>query len=497
MKPHSLQFKFLTFMLLLTVLLGVLSGWYASRLSRDVLEGELIERGKSLAKSLAYTSKYGLFTEDPVILKDLLDGVMEENYVDAARVYNESGNLLAERVRSPSIVARSGQIRGIWSDFVSSQGEVGVYRLPPTLSGEVEYEIWAAIETKGSIRSVGSPSFEDFLNVRPKELAQKRHGAAMIGISSKRVDEGLKPFLRFIVILTGLIIVVGSALSIYFTRRILHPIGEIARSATEIAEGNLRQRIEVTTQDEVGSLIRLFNRMVDALRERDEKLQTNYQELQKVNQLLQVQAGELEAFVYTVSHDLKSPLVTQHGYATLLVNSLSGRIGEKERHYLDRIIANAEQMEQLIKDLLELSRIGRVKGPLEELDVSKIIGETFLRLEGTLGERKIEFLPAASFPKRWGDRVRLEQIFLNLIGNAVKFTANQPSPKIEVGVLQQNGQEPEFFVRDNGIGIDAAHHERIFEIFQRLNEIQSEGTGIGLALVKRAVEEAGGKIRVA
>jgi PAS domain S-box-containing protein len=207
---------------------------------------------------------------------------------------------------------------------------------------------------------------------------------------------------------------------------------------------------------------------------------------------LEDQNAELERFVYTVSHDLKSPLITVKGFVGHL--GKSARAGNWERFDADlaRVGKAAEKMRQLLDDLLQLSRVGRVANPPRDTSVAAAAGEALQQLAGPVAARGATVTVQSDMPAVHADPARLTEVFVNLIGNAVKFMVGQPRPCVEVGFRRADGA---FYVSDNGIGIDPAYHSRVFTLFERLDPA-SEGTGVGLAIVKRIVEVHGGRIWV-
>jgi signal transduction histidine kinase len=205
--------------------------------------------------------------------------------------------------------------------------------------------------------------------------------------------------------------------------------------------------------------------------------------------------GELEAFVYTVSHDLKTPLVSLHGLTGMLLKKYADRLDEEGRHYLTRLVANTRQLESLISDLLELSRVGRVTRPPEEVDIDHLLSLLIDSCQEEIKKRGVRVILHAPFPKGQGDRVFLQQIFQNLFTNALKFLDASGEPRIEIGWKEENDSY-QFFVKDNGIGIDPKYHEKIFGIFQRLQEIEAEGTGVGLTIIKKIIDQVGEKLDV-
>ena len=203
---------------------------------------------------------------------------------------------------------------------------------------------------------------------------------------------------------------------------------------------------------------------------------------------------ELESFVYTISHDLRAPLVSLDGFSSLLKRESQNQLDEQGQHYLDRIRANVAHMNTLITELLELSRIGRVVGPEEEIDVGVLLREIEEGLVLKLEQEGVEFIVQQPLPAVRGDRGRIRQVFANLIENAVKFRSLERRLRIEVGCEEEKGFY-RFHVGDNGIGILPQYQEQIFEPFRQLDS-GIEGVGMGLALVKRIVEHHGGRVWV-
>ncbi len=207
---------------------------------------------------------------------------------------------------------------------------------------------------------------------------------------------------------------------------------------------------------------------------------------------LEAKNAELERFAYTVSHDLKSPLVTIKGFLGLLESDVLRGDTAALRRDLAHIHNAADRMAGLLRDLLELSRIGRVVNPPEVVPLSELVREAVQVLGGQIAERGGEVRVPSGLPEVYGDRLRLLEVFQNLIDNALKFSGDQAKPCVEVTARVQ-GSEVVCSVRDNGIGIAPRYLETIFGLFNRLDN-KVEGTGIGLTLVKRIIEEHGGRI---
>lgn len=201
---------------------------------------------------------------------------------------------------------------------------------------------------------------------------------------------------------------------------------------------------------------------------------------------------ELEAFCFSVSHDLRAPLRTIRGFSEVLVERHSGQLDERGLEFLGRIIAASQRMDQLIQDLLKLSRLSRSELQLRDLDLSAMAREILGELEQGEPARRVGWRVAPELRAR-GDERLLRIALDNLLGNAWKFTSRQPEARIEVG--GQPGPEPAFFVRDNGAGFDMAHADRLFGVFQRLHGMtEFPGHGVGLATVQRIVNKLGGRI---
>jgi PAS domain S-box-containing protein len=207
---------------------------------------------------------------------------------------------------------------------------------------------------------------------------------------------------------------------------------------------------------------------------------------------LERRAAEMERFIYTVSHDLRSPLITVSGFVGFLKKDLE--IGDAKRIETDlRLIEEAiTRMDALLGDTLELSRIGRVMNPPENVPFGEIVKEALDQMAEKLGSKAVAVSVAQDLPVANVDRMRIVEVLVNLIENSVRYMGDQPEPKIAVG-HRLDGAETVFFVRDNGIGIDPSQHEKVFELFYKVDK-KSEGTGAGLAIIKRIIEVHGGRI---
>jgi len=201
---------------------------------------------------------------------------------------------------------------------------------------------------------------------------------------------------------------------------------------------------------------------------------------------------ELEAFAYSVSHDMRAPLRTIDGFSKILEEDYADRVGDEGRDALRRVREAAQKMAELIDDMLKLSRISRAELAREEVDLSALARSIADGLAAAEPGRKVAFAIAPGLAAS-GDRALITLLLENLLGNAWKFTSRRPATRIEVGVAGDPG-EPAYFVRDDGAGFDMTEVKRLFTPFQRLHGMaEFPGTGIGLAIVQRVAKRHGGR----
>ena len=217
-------------------------------------------------------------------------------------------------------------------------------------------------------------------------------------------------------------------------------------------------------------------------------------ERERLIEELEAKNAELESFTYTVSHDLKGPLNTISSFVGLIESSLADG-DERLQGYVTQLHGAANKMEQLLNDLLELSRAGRIAGSPEPVSFRNLVDHTLTTLAGAIAERNVQVEIDDDLPWVVGDPIRLLGVVQNLIENAVKYLGDQPEPKVCIGVRQEHDGEQYLFVSDNGIGIDPQQQQRVFDLFFQL-DTRSGGSGLGLALVRRVVESNGGRIWV-
>lgn len=270
-------------------------------------------------------------------------------------------------------------------------------------------------------------------------------------------------------------------------RHITRPILSLTETSRAISQHkDYSVRAQAQKGPEFALMTDAFNQMLEQIQSQDAELRSRAQELERANK-------ELEAFTYTVSHDLRAPLRAIAGFSRILARDFAHQLPEEARDYLIRVKKGAHKMGELIDDLLAFSRIDAEPLKLAEVDPAALVREVFAEL--TVGEpARPAKLVVEPLPKPIADPVLLRQVYTNLISNALKYSRTRDQALVTAGTNNQDGQTV-YFVRDNGVGFDMRYANKLFRIFQRLHRAEDfEGTGVGLAIVQRIIHRHGGKI---
>jgi signal transduction histidine kinase len=312
--------------------------------------------------------------------------------------------------------------------------------------------------------------------------------------------------LRLMLPWTALLVLLGVVGAWVVSARTIAPLEHVAKAADAIASGDYSRRLVVTGRDEISRLASAFNVMAAHVAESQEVLEARVQartrelnqsreELQKYATNLSAANSELEAFSYSVSHDLRAPLRGIDGFSQALIEDCGERMGEDGMDYLRRIRKAAQHMGCLLDDLLKLARVTRAELRFETIDLSAMAETTLQALSEAHKDRTVDWRVEPGL-RAAGD-ARLMQIALtHLLENAWKFTGKRAQAQIEFGMRRDSGGAGEYFVRDNGAGFDPVYSAKLFAAFQRLHHAaEFPGTGIGLATVQRIVSRHGGQVR--
>jgi signal transduction histidine kinase len=391
----------------------------------------------------------------------------------ALRQYPRQVRRLAALVSDePGQRAEVARISGEIDDYVNLWGQplLGLARdrLPAARSVLVNGTGRARIET---IRR----SFARLFTQERQVAASREHGAERR--SDLAVAAGIGGLLLVLLLVGGAVLLLR--------RHVVQPVLTVAGASRSLADGDMSARVPTTGSDEIGQLARAFNTMADSLERSRGEVAARTRELERSNE-------ELDRFASVTSHDLQAPLTTISMYAQLLEKRHGENLGDGQE-LVDGICAATGQARDLVRGVLDYARAGRGELRCEPVDTEQLVHEVLDLLAGPIQDAGAT-VTVGELPVLPADERNLRQVFQNLIGNAIKFVDGAP----EVSVTAQRTEAGwRFAVRDNGIGMDPAQAERIFQPFERLNAADRyPGTGIGLAVCMRIVEQHGGRIWV-
>jgi signal transduction histidine kinase len=298
--------------------------------------------------------------------------------------------------------------------------------------------------------------------------------------------------------------VVLSAIGIrIIAARITTPLQELTLASEAVASGDYARRVGIRRRDELGRLSVAFNAMTQevegAHRDLEERIRQRTAKLEEAGVLLKQRLEELDAanrelesFSYSVSHDLRAPLRHITGFAMMLRESATSTLDGEGQRFLTTIVDAATRMGRLIDDLLAFSRVGRTQLARSPVDLNRLIQEAKQEVCADINGRAVSW-QVQDLPTVKADPALLRLVFVNLLSNALKYSAKRPQTEIEVGVMPER-DDTVVFVRDNGVGFDMQYAHKLFGVFQRLHSNDEfEGTGIGLANVRRIVQRHGGR----
>jgi len=316
------------------------------------------------------------------------------------------------------------------------------------------------------------------------------HWLILVEFSRKALLEGTYGFLKWIIIIAAILIAIGIIVTHLMSKSITAPLNKLIEATSSIAAGNYSASVEVNRNDEVGKLAHFFNKMAEQINyaqiNLEKKIMERTAQLEKANK-------ELEAFSYSVSHDLRAPLRAINGFSMILKEEYAAQLGDEANRLTDKIISNAKMMGQLIDDLIAFARLGRKDINHGRVDMNKIVHSVVAELTPQQSENKYCFR-IYDLPACYADENLIRQVWVNLVSNAIKYSSKRSDPLIEIGAEKVKGVF-QYYIKDNGVGFDMKYADKLFGVFQRLhNQSDFEGTGIGMALSKRIINYHNGGI---
>ncbi len=333
----------------------------------------------------------------------------------------------------------------------------------------------------------------------------QRLGTLYIASDTKAVSDALQLSGVIAIAVLAIAMLAAYALAAKLQGRISEPILALAETATAAStRQDYSLRAPKFGEDELGALTDSFNQMLGRIEEQKRELQQHAtrleqrvaertKELERRALELQAANSELDAFAYSVSHDLRAPLRSIDGFSQVLLEDYGAGLDEAGRDSLQRVRAASQRMATLIDDLLKLARVTRTEMRTERVDLSGMARELVLDIQRTTPDRQVEFAIAPGLEAQ-GDSRLLRVVLDNLLRNGWKYTGKQPQPRVEFTAMDENGGRV-FVIKDNGAGFDMKYADKLFGVFQRLHSTaEFEGTGVGLATVRRIINRHGGRI---
>lgn len=461
----SLRWKTIVSMLGVTAVSLMLVGAGQLVRERQGFERQTEQRLTLLADVIGLNSTAALAFNDGAAATEILGALASDEHIIAGALYDTRNRLFARYLRP--------DVESLLPDTAPNVGR-------PTFDEGV-----AAITR--TVKHRGQPVGKVHLLADTSEWSNTLWNYAAIAA------------ILFVVVLT-----VGLFVSIWLQRLITGPIIDLAQLTRRIGQTrDFSERAVKRGDDEMGVLVDGFNDMLDEIGKGRAEIEHGRDELRKLNEQLEQRVvertaqletanKELEAFSYSVSHDLRAPLRSIDGFSRILLDEHSASLNADGRDSLERVRRAAQRMGMLIDDLLKLARVTRAEPNREEVDLSAIGREIAGVLQNQSSDRRAQIVVTPGI-KVHGDARLLRIALENLLGNAWKFTGQREEAVIELGMTTNSA--PVYFVRDNGAGFDMAYANKLFAPFQRLHSVEEfPGTGIGLATVQRIINKHGGRI---
>jgi signal transduction histidine kinase len=316
----------------------------------------------------------------------------------------------------------------------------------------------------------------------------------LVEFSRSEAMVGATRFLKRLSLITAIILVILVSGTWWLSRSITRPLISLTHDVEAVARGDYTQPIAPASgDDEIVRLASAFQVMVEQVRDSQHELE---QRVEQRTAELKERNGELEAFNYSLAHDLRAPLRAMEGFSQALLEDYGTRLDATGRHYAELVADGARTMDRMILDLLAYSRIARAELEVAPVNLPQVVRNATAQVSAEISARGAHVRLDGELPDVVGHAPTLVQVFANLLGNGIKFVPPDRIPEIHIKAIQHNG-DVRIWVEDNGIGIAPEHRERIFRVFERLNAAEDyPGTGIGLAIVRKGIERMGGTVGV-
>ncbi|HKQ29916.1 MAG TPA: ATP-binding protein [Burkholderiales bacterium] len=458
----SIRWKVVAIVLAVAFLSLILAGAGLLWQIRTTFELQTQQRLSLLADVVGLNSTAALAFNDPAAANETLAALGSDTHVMVVGLYDTDAKLFARYMRAD--LAR---------EFVLSEST-------PSVGG------WSI--------GGGQAAVMRTINYKGRDV-----GKVYLVADTNQFTSTLWRFVGITALLFSVVLVIGFFVSVWMQRIVTKPITDLADLARRVGqERDFGLRAVKHGDDELGTLVDGFNDMLDEIAAARGELEKAHDELEQrvLDRTAQLQAAnkELEAFSYSVSHDLRAPLRAIDGFSRILLDDHGAALNADARASLDRVRRAAQRMGMLIDDLLKLASVTRTEPTPEDIDLSVLARDVLDTLQYQDPQRRVDAVLTPTLKVR-GDARLLRIALENLLGNAWKFTGGQSQAKIELGMQVCDGTPPVYYVRDNGAGFDMAYASKLFAPFQRLHTAeQFPGTGIGLATVQRIVVKHGGRI---
>jgi signal transduction histidine kinase/DNA-binding response OmpR family regulator len=526
----GLRFKITAYISFIVIITAAVLGWFLVRQQVQEISAHLKEKGAVLGRNVASASEYGVLTGNTSMFDSIIAGLSKEKDVAYCIIYNNRGEILARTPKLPhhieGISPAAAYEMNEWARNVTSL-DIRSYTRDETRTPV--FDVAAPIMTQRTPFLSGEEVIFAVGEQGRAEGVPERIGVARVGISLDSMNKEIHQARRTILTVTVMVVLLAIGVTVFLVRVIVNPVQQLVNATERVASGNLDHLVSINTNDEIGDLGASFNKMTRDLKryrteledysrtleqkveERTKALRLMNEELQRTNQQIEAVSKLKSEFLANMSHELRTPLNAIIGFSEILCDQSFGGLNEKQIKYAQNVVVSGKHLLQLINEILDLAKVesGKMSVNVETFPVRGVLAEIANFARGLAAKKEIAVRERFS-PKLvtvTADPKKFKQIFYNLLSNAIKFTPAGGWVEVTTDIIGDfeiaDGDQvvlkryAEFCVRDTGIGVDKADHERIFQEFQQVDgsySRQYEGTGLGLALTKKLVELHHGSI---